>query len=76
MNLYIVVASFYSFINIFSDVSKRPILTIKNEKDSINFYTDGLRELNNFITDYYLTMRKLHPENKNGIYGIEIRQER
>jgi len=61
-----------NFKHINSDVSKHPILIIKNEKDTIIFYTDGLRELNDFIADYYLTMRKLHPENKNGIYGIEI----
>jgi len=55
-----------------SDNEIRGILLIENKKDTIQFYTDGLVDLNHFLEDYYLTMRKLYPENKNGIYGYEI----
>ncbi len=55
-----------------SDNKNRGILIIKNKKDTIEFYTDGLVDLNHFLEDYYLTMRKIYPENKNGIYGYEL----
>lgn len=58
-----------------SDNENRGILIIENKKDTIQFYTDGLVDLNHFLEDYYLTMRKLYPENKNGIYGYELVEE-
>jgi PBP1b-binding outer membrane lipoprotein LpoB len=53
----------------------RGILVITNKKDRISFSTDGLVDLNHFLEDYYLTMRKIYPENKNGIYGYELVEE-
>tara|TARA_R110002012_G_scaffold321209_1_gene548159 strand:- start:3339 stop:3890 length:552 start_codon:yes stop_codon:yes gene_type:complete len=58
-----------------SQSENRGILVITNKKDTISFSTDGLIELNHFLEDYYLTMRKLYPENKNGIYGYEYLEE-
>jgi len=54
-----------------SKKKKHATLIIENKKDTIQFYTDGLVDLNHFLEDYYLTMRKIYPENKNGIYGYE-----
>lgn len=53
----------------------RRILSITHHSDTLNFYTDGLADLNRFLQDYYLTMKRLHPENKNGIYGYDILEE-
>jgi hypothetical protein len=50
-------------------------LTVKNKQDTIRFYTDGLNDLNNFLIDYQVTMRKLHPENKDNIYGSDFIEE-
>jgi PBP1b-binding outer membrane lipoprotein LpoB len=58
-----------------SDKENRGILIIENKKDTIQFYTDGLVDLNHFLEDYYLTMKKIYPENKNGIYGYELAEE-
>jgi len=58
-----------------SDKENRGILIIENKKDTVQFYTDGLVDLNHFLEDYYLTMRKIYPENKNGIYGYELAEE-
>ena len=58
-----------------SDKKKRGILIVQNKKDTIQFFTNGLVDLNHFLEDYYLTMRKIYPENKNGIYGYELVEE-
>ena len=58
-----------------SDKKTRGILIIANKKDTIQFFTDGLVDLNQFLEDYYLTMRKIHPENKNGIYGYVLEEK-
>jgi PBP1b-binding outer membrane lipoprotein LpoB len=58
-----------------SDEKKRGILIVENKKDTIQFFTNGLVDLNHFLEDYYLTMRKIYPENKNGIYGYELVEE-
>ncbi|GAA0744617.1 hypothetical protein GCM10009431_18930 [Gaetbulibacter jejuensis] len=58
-----------------SDEKERGILIVANKKDTIQFFTNGLVDLNRFLEDYYLTMRKIYPENKNGIYGIELIEE-
>ena len=50
----------------------RRIIQISNKTDTIKMRTDGLVELNRFLTDYYSTMKELHPENKNNIYGNDI----
>ncbi len=58
-----------------TDQNKRGILMLTNKKDTISYSIDGLVDLNIFLADYYETMRKIYPENKNGIYGIEIVEE-
>uniref|UniRef100_UPI00054D2DA9 hypothetical protein n=1 Tax=Altibacter lentus TaxID=1223410 RepID=UPI00054D2DA9 len=58
-----------------SDDKTRGILIVQNKKDTIQFFTNGLVDLNRFLEDYYLTMRKIYPENKNGIYGYELVEE-
>ncbi|WP_236002965.1 hypothetical protein, partial [Luteirhabdus pelagi] len=58
-----------------ADQNKREILMLTNKKDTIRYSTDGLVDLNRFLTDYYDTMRKIYPENKNGIYGVDIVEE-
>ena len=55
-----------------SENTKRGILVLAHKKDTIYFSTDGLVDLNHFLEDYYLTMKKIYPENKNGIYGYEL----
>ncbi len=55
-----------------SENKKYGTLIVKNKVDTIKFFTDGLVDLNHFLEDYYLTMRKIYPENKNGIYGYEF----
>ena len=58
-----------------SDDKTRGILIIQNKEDTIQFFTNGLVDLNRFLEDYYLTMRKIYPENKNGIYGYGLVEE-
>ena len=58
-----------------TDQNKRGILILTDKKDTIQYSTDGLVDLNIFLADYYETMRKIYPENKNGIYGIDIVEE-
>ncbi len=58
-----------------SDDKKRGILIVEYKKDTVQFFTNGLVDLNRFLEDYYLTMRKIYPENKNGIYGYELVEE-
>ncbi|MDT0622022.1 hypothetical protein [Croceitalea vernalis] len=58
-----------------SDKKTRGILIVVNRNDTLQFFTDGLVDLNGFLEDYYVTMRKIHPENKNGIYGYVFEDE-
>ncbi len=58
-----------------TDQTKRGILMLTDKKDTIRYSTDGLVDLNRFLADYYETMKKIYPENKNGIYGVEIVEE-
>ena len=58
-----------------SDQNERGILVLTNKKDTIRYSTDGLVDLNRFLADYYETMREIYPENKNGIYGVEVVEE-
>ncbi|GGX10141.1 hypothetical protein [Aquimarina muelleri] len=53
-----------------SDVNSRGTLYVVNKEDTIRFSVSGLVDLNRFISDYYRTMRKLYPENKGNIYGM------
>ena len=54
------------------DSTEYPQLQLKYKDQKIDFFTEGLVDLNRFLEDYYLTMRKLFPENKNNIYGADI----
>jgi len=47
-------------------------LQIMHNGIKIHYFTKSLIDLNMFIADFFETMRELHPENKNNIYGIEI----
>lgn len=47
-------------------------LQVSHNKRRIHYFTNSLNDLNRFMADYFETMKKLHPENKNNIYGIEI----
>ena len=58
-----------------TDQNKRGILLLTDKKDTIRYSTDGLVDLNRFLADYYETMKKIYPEHKNGIYGVEIVEE-
>ena len=55
--------------------NKRGILMLTDKKDTIRYSTGGLVDLNRFLADYYETMKRIYPENKNGIYGVEIVEE-
>jgi hypothetical protein len=43
-----------------------------NNKNRIHYFTNGLSDLNRFMKDYFETMKMLHPENTDNIYGVEI----
>ena len=58
-----------------TDQNKRGILLLTDKKDTIRYSTDGLIDLNKFLADYYETMKNIYPENKKGIYGVEIVEE-
>ena len=47
-------------------------LQVSHNGIKVHYFTKGLVDLNRFLADYYVTMRMLHPENKNNIYGVEI----
>ena len=48
------------------------ILQVSHNKKTTHYFTNGLIDLNKFIADYSNTMKKLYPENKNNIYGVEV----
>ncbi|MCG8734788.1 hypothetical protein [Tenacibaculum finnmarkense] len=43
-----------------------------NNKNRVHYFTNGLNDLNRFMKDYFETMKMLHPENIDNIYGVEI----
>ena len=47
-------------------------LQVSHNGIKVHYFTKGLVDLNRFLADYYETMKMLHPENKNNIYGVEI----
>jgi hypothetical protein len=47
-------------------------LQVSHNGNKIHYFSNGLNDLIGFQIDYYETMIKLHPENKNNIYGVEI----
>ena len=54
------------------DSTDYPQLQLKYKDQKIEYFTNGLVDLNRFLEDYYITMRKLFPENKNNIYGVDV----
>ncbi|MGB6269523.1 MAG: hypothetical protein WBF67_11000 [Olleya sp.] len=49
-----------------------PKLIVSHNGIKLNYFTKSLGDLNSFMTDYSATMRKLYPENRNGIYGVDV----
>ena len=47
-------------------------LQVSNNGNKVHYFTKGLVDLNNFMADYFETMKMLYPENSNNIYGVEI----
>jgi hypothetical protein len=47
-------------------------LQISHNENKIHYFTNGLGDLNSFMADFFETMKTIHPENKNGIYGVDI----
>ncbi len=47
-------------------------LQVSHNGIKVHYFTKGLVDLNRFMADYFETMKMLHPENKNNIYGVEI----
>ena len=47
-------------------------LQVSHNKEKIHYFTDGLVDLNRFMKDYFETMKILHPENIDAIYGVEV----
>ena len=52
--------------------SRRLMLTLTHQNDTLKYYTDGLVDVNRFLADYYQTMRVIFPENTNGVYGVDV----
>jgi len=55
-----------------SETKEYGMLQIKHKKNKIQFFTHGLVDLNKFMAEYFETMIKIHPENKENIYGHEL----
>ncbi len=47
-------------------------LRVSHNENRIHYFTKGLIDLNYFMMEYYNTMKQLHPENLNNIYGIDF----
>ncbi len=47
-------------------------LQISHNGIKLHYFTYDLADLTRFIYDFSETMKKLHPENTNSIYGVEI----
>ncbi len=47
-------------------------LQVSYKDTKLHYFTKGLVDLNKFLEDYYNTMRKLFPENKEYIYGYQF----
>lgn len=54
-----------------SDEKEYGTLQVINKGTKLHYFTHDLVDLNRFMKDFYDTMKKLHPENKDGIYGVE-----
>ncbi|WP_299137101.1 hypothetical protein [uncultured Tenacibaculum sp.] len=49
-------------------------LQVSHNGIKVHYFTNGLVDLNRFMADYFKTMKSLHPENIDNIYGIEIEE--
>jgi hypothetical protein len=50
-------------------------LQVSHNGIKIHYFTKDLVDLNRFMADFFETMSELHPENKNGIYGVDLINE-
>ncbi len=55
-----------------SKAKKYGMLQMKHKQNKIQFFTHGLGDLNKFMSEYFETMIKIYPENKEHIYGYEF----
>lgn len=58
-----------------SDEKEYGTLQVSHNGIKVQYFTKGLVDLNMFMADFFETMRKIHPENKDNIYGVEILDE-
>jgi len=49
-------------------------LQVSHNGIKVQYFTNGLVDLNRFMADYFKTMKSLHPENIDNIYGVEIEE--
>lgn len=49
-------------------------LQVSHNGIKLHYLTNGLADLNRFMADYFEAMKKLHPENKGNIYGVETKE--
>ena len=49
-------------------------LQVSHNGIKVHYFTNGLVDLNRFMADYFKTMKGLHPENIDNIYGVEIEE--
>ncbi|WP_431164842.1 hypothetical protein [Tenacibaculum halocynthiae] len=47
-------------------------LQVSHKGIKVHYFTSALVDLNRFMADYFKTMKGLHPENIDNIYGVEI----
>lgn len=47
-------------------------LQVSHKGIKVHYFTSTLVDLNKFLADYFKTMKGLHPENIDNIYGVEI----
>lgn len=49
-------------------------LQVAHNGIKVHYFTNGLVDLNRFMADYFKTMKSLHSENIDNIYGVEIEE--
>lgn len=47
-------------------------LQVSHKGIKVHYFNSTLVDLNKFLADYFKTMKGLHPENIDNIYGVEI----
>lgn len=48
------------------------MLQVSHNGMKLDYFIDGLGNLNRLMIDFFQTMKKLHPENTNDMYSVEI----